>query len=105
MGYSSRRCRRPLEHDSKSTQGHVIKEPAVQAFLEQCNLPKRAGEVSLSEHLRPRFLPVDENPVRHVIAVDGGYTEVPVQTEFPSATVCFFQFGALIFSVEDLDAI
>ena len=31
----------------------------------------------------------------------GGYREIPVQTEFPSATIAFFQFGALTFNIED----
>lgn len=103
MGYTSRRGRRPNEYASKSAHGHVIQDAAVQDFLAHCNIPKRAGEVKLSEHLSVPFEPVANNPIRHVIAVDGGYNEEPVQKEFPSATVCFFQFGALIFSMADLE--
>jgi hypothetical protein len=103
MGYTSRRGRRPNEYASKSSHGHVIQDAVVQDFLAQCNLPKRAGEVKLSDHLSMPFEPVSDNPIRHVIAVDGGYNVVTVQKEFPSATVCFFQFGALVFSVADLE--
>jgi NurA domain len=103
MGYTSRRGRRPNEYASKSAHGHVINDPAMQDFLAQCSLPKRAGEVKLSEHLSVPFEPILDNPIHYVIAVDGGYNEVAVQKEFPSATVCFFQFGALIFSVADLE--
>jgi hypothetical protein len=103
MGYTSRRGRRPNEYASKSAHGHVIQDATVQEFLAQCSLPKRAGEVKLSDHLTVPFEPVPDNPIRHVIAVDGGYNEVAVQKEFPSATVCFFQFGALVFSVADLE--
>jgi hypothetical protein len=103
MGYTSRRGRRPNEYASKSAHGHVINDPAVQEFLTQCRLPKRAGEVKFSEHQSVAFDPVPHNPIEHVIAVDGGYNEVAVQKEFPSATVCFFQFGALVFSVADLE--
>ena len=46
---------------------------------------------------------MEENPIRHIIAIDGGYNEVVVQKEFPSSTICFFQIGSLIFSIEDLD--
>jgi hypothetical protein len=102
MGYTSRRGRRPNEYASKSAHGHVINDPMMQDFLAQCSLPKRAGEVKLSEHRVP-FEPLLDNPIQHVIAVDGGYNEVVVQKEFPSATVCFFQFGALVFSVADLE--
>jgi NurA domain len=103
MGYSSTWGRRPNEYASKSAHGHVINDAVVQEFLSQCNLPKRADDVKLSDHLSFRFEPILDNPVRHIIAIDGGYNEVIVQKEFPSATVCFFQFGALVFSVADLE--
>jgi hypothetical protein len=103
MGYTSRRGRRPSEYASKSAHGHVIQDPDVRDFLAQCNLPKKAGEVQLSDHLIVSFEPAANNPIKHVIAVDGGRNEVVVQKEFPSAKVCFFQFGALIFSVADLE--
>jgi hypothetical protein len=103
MGYTSRRGRRPNEYASKSAHGHVIQDAAVQDFLSRCRLPKRAGEVRLAGHLTVPFAPAPDNPIRHVIAVDGGYHEVAVQKEFPSATVCFFQFGALALSVADLE--
>lgn len=103
MGYTSRLGRRPNEYASKSAHGHVIQDADVQDFLAQCNLPKKAGEVKLADHLSVHFEPVADNPIKHVIAVDGGYNEVVVQKEFPSAKVCFFQFGALVFSVADLE--
>lgn len=103
MGYTSRRGRRPNEYASKSAHGHVIQDADVQDFLAQCNLPKKAGEVKLSDHQTVPFAPMPDNPIKHVIAVDGGYNEVVVQKEFPSAKVCFFQFGALVFSVADLE--
>jgi hypothetical protein len=103
MGYTSRHGRRPSEYASKSAHGHVIQDAAVQSFLAQCSMPKRAGEVKLSNHVTVAFEPAADNPIRHVIAIDGGYSEVAVQKEFPSATVCFFQFGALVFSVADLE--
>jgi len=103
MGYSSRTGRRPAEFASKAAHSHLIQDAEVQGFLTQCDLPKRAGDVKLSDHLSMLFDPVRDNPIEHVIAIDGGYTEVAVQKEFPSATVCFFQFGALIFSVADLE--
>jgi len=105
MGYSSRRGRRPNEHASRASHGHVIKDPVVQAFLAKCELPKCASEISLEGPLCISYEPLTENPIRHIIAIDGGYSEIPVRLEFPSATVCFFQIGALIFSVEDLESL
>jgi len=105
MGYSSRRGRRPNENASKSAHSYVVKDPDVQTFLAECNLPKKSADVSLIDQISVEYKPVSTNPIRHVIAVDGGYTEVVVEKEFPSSTLCFFQFGALIFSIEDLETI
>ena len=102
MGYSSRRGKRPQEYASKSAHGHVIKDAVVQAFLSRCNLPKSAEDVAVDYGGLYHYESA-KNPIQHFIAVDGGYTEVAVRTEFPSATVCFFQFGALIFSLNDLE--
>ena len=103
MAYASKYGRRPTEYASKSAHSQVVNDPLVRAFLEKCSLPKRADEVSFSDHRELPFEPVSDNPIRHVIAIDGGYDEVMVRSEFPSSPMCFFQFGALIFSVEDLE--
>jgi hypothetical protein len=103
MAYASKYGRRPTEYASKSAHSQVVNDPLVRAFLEKCSLPKRADEISFSDHRELPFEPVSDNPIRHVIAIDGGYDEVMVRSEFPSSPMCFFQFGALIFSVEDLE--
>jgi hypothetical protein len=105
VGYTSRTGRRPNEYASKSAHAYVVKDPTVQAFLADCETPKKADCVDLSAH---EHLFADKNisnPIKYVIAIDGGYSEVVVRPEFPSATICFFQFGALIFSIDDLEAL
>ncbi len=103
MGYVSRRGRRPDEYASKSSHGEIVKDAAVQDFLKQCQLPRRAEDVRLPEANLIALRPPEINRIEHVIAVDGGYSEVAVQPEFPSSTICFFQFGALMFDTDDLD--
>jgi hypothetical protein len=105
VGYSSKRGRRPVEYASRSSHSYVINDPSVKAFLDQCRLPVDVDQVDLSDHQIIEAPILEGNPIKHVIAVDGGYTEVAVRKEFPSSTLTFFQFGALIFSVEDLDEI
>lgn len=105
MAYASRHGRRPAEYASKSAHSHVINDVSVQEFLAQCEMPKCAGDVMFSERMKVPYRPVSDNPIKHIIAIDGGYSEIAVQTEFPSATICFFQMGALIFSVYDLETI
>ena len=102
MPYPSRYGRRPQEYASKSSHGPIIQDPAVQDFLKQCILPRKAEDIELGDYLQISYQPVEPNPIRYVIAIDGGYTEVPVQERFPSATIAFFQFGALFFDVEHL---
>jgi hypothetical protein len=48
---------------------------------------------------------VGSNPIEHVIAFDGGYVEIIVRPQFPSATMAFIQCGALSFSIKDLEGI
>lgn len=105
MGYTSKHGRRPSEYASKSAHSHIINDQSLQEFLKQCNLPKLASEVTLDDCDRLIYQSVAKNPIRNVVAIDGGYTEVAVQTGFPSSTVCFFQIGALIFSIDDLDGL
>lgn len=94
-----------MEQASKSAHGYVVRDDEVQKFLKRCALPRAASEVELGEHTLVDVKATGANPIRHIVAVDSGYTEVPVQTRFPSSTVCFFQFGVLSFSVADLEGL
>lgn len=105
MGYMRRYGRRPMEYASKTSHGYIINDPYVKEFLSFCELPKRAFQVSLEDHLVLPVKKTEKNPISHIIAIDGGYNHVYVQKEFPSSTICFFQFGSLIFSIEDLNNI
>lgn len=103
MGYSSKKGKRPAEYASKASHGYVIKDPVVQEFLNKCNRPKPVSDINLSDKYRLQLENPKKNPIKHIIAIDGGNTEVPVQKEYPSATISFFQFGTLFFNIEDLE--
>mgnify|MGYP005817846249 CR=1 FL=1 len=105
MAYVSKNGRRPAEFASKSSHTQVINNAAVQEFLQHGNVPKKAEEIHLPSGNLLKFEPADDNPISHIVAIDGGFEEIPVQSEFPSSTICFFQFGALIFSISDLEKI
>lgn len=105
MGYSSRFGNRGYEFASKTAHSYIVRSPEVQAFLSTCQLPRRASEVSFDRSLLKRYSPVEHDPIRTIVAIDGGYTEVVVQPDFPSSTICFFQFGVLLFGVEDLKSL
>ena len=90
MGYASRHGRRPPEFASKASHSHVIRSQVVKDLLTRCILPKRASEVDLPEDRLYPYRAVEPNPVRHVIAVDGGSRVEEVQKGFPSSQVAFF---------------
>jgi len=64
-----------------------------------------AAEVDIPAELLVSIEPPVKNPIKKIIAIDGGYTDIMVRKEFPSSTLCFIQFGALVFSVSDLEEI
>lgn len=105
MGYSSKKGKRPAEYASKASHGYVIKDPVVQEFINKCNLPKPVSDIDLDDKYRLQLNTPKNNPIKHIIAIDGGNTEVPVQKEYPSATITFFQFGTLFFNIEDLEGL
>jgi hypothetical protein len=104
MAYASS-GRKPFEYASKSNHSHVISDPTVQALLSACKLPGTEQHIDLNIHKLLHHIPATNNPVEHIIAVDGGYAEIEVRPQFPSATMAFLQCGALSFSVKDLESI
>ena len=103
MAYISRKGKKPFEYASKSSHSNIINDSTVVSFLNQCLLPKNCQDVDFQNHFM--FCPdeIKDNPIRFVIAVDGSYSEISVKKEFPSSTISFFQFGALTFSISDLE--
>jgi hypothetical protein len=100
MGYSSDGPK-PFERASRAQHHHIINDTSVQALIGRCWLPA-PSEKPAFQSILVQQQPVDADPVAYVIAVDGGYAETPVRTEFPSASIAFLQFGALLFRQEDL---
>jgi hypothetical protein len=94
---------KPYERASKSSHHHIVNDESVLAALKSLYLPPKSDNVSLKE-LLCNFQPI-ETTIQHVVAVDGGYTEVPLRDGYPSAAIHFFQFGALHFRIEDLVAL
>ena len=78
---------------------------AVKDFLTNCELPKSVDEVEISDTMLQQVPQINSNPIKHIIAIDGGLTPVSVKKEFPSSTITFFQFGILSFSVSDLEGL
>lgn len=101
MAYSSVRNRKPMERASKISHAEVINNSQVQQFLETCTIPYPPEPGFMDELLAPIPQP-SATRIRAVIAIDGGYREVPVRERFPSATITFFSFGPLLLNLQDL---
>lgn len=102
MSYSSKGPK-PFERASKSSHHHIINDAVVSEALKGLHLPPKSAGSDLKSQLI-QFKP-QKTSIAHVVAIDGGYTEVPVRDGYPSATILFFQFGALHFLIEDLKAL
>ena len=103
MSYSAK-GNRPAEWASKSSHHHIIKDEAVQEILERLWMPDADPGPGLAERIHEHD-PVNDSRIQHVIAVDGGYTETVVRKEYPSSTIHFFQFGAVLIKLDDLEHI
>lgn len=105
MSYSSD-GKKPFELASKSSHSHIINDSYVKDFLGDCSLPPVNIDIDFTK-LPNVFSLSEENidNIKHVIAFDGGFSDVIVRKEFPSATFAFIQIGALFFDMADLKAL
>lgn len=104
MAYSSDGPK-PFERASKASHGHIIKNEYLQDFLSNCELPKTKYDLENFDFNFYKIFELERNPIKNIITIDGGSTQVAVRSRFPSSIITFYQFGALIFSVDDLDKI
>ena len=100
------RSHKPNEWAAKINHTHIINDPFVKNFIGGCSFPKELTEIQKGDvqHFK---IPDNNtaNSIRHVIAVDGGYTTVEVRKNFPSSQFAFFQFGSVLLDLEDLESL
>ena len=103
MAYSNPSGRRPFEYASKAAHHHIINDPNVDALLRSCWVPPEAEAVDISKSNTVKASgDLDAIGIKYIVCIDGGYTETVIRARYPSVKVCFFQFGALTFTVSDL---
>ncbi len=100
MAYGQMKGRKPFERASKIAHTHILNNPEVQAFVGTCVLPSAPDKANLELLQKP--LPDSPRRIEHVIAVDGGMTEVSIRKDFPTAAIAFMTFGPLTLSLKDL---
>lgn len=101
MAYSSTRGRKPMERASKISHAEIINSAQVQDFLAHCTVPEPADEEVISDLAVPMTPPASSR-INLIVAIDGGFREIPVRERYPSATLTFFTFGPLLLQMQDL---
>lgn len=104
MAYTSRGFK-PIEMASKSSHSNIIKNEYLKDFISKCELPRTREDLKDYNFDFTEVLDFSKNPIKHIIAIDGGSSQIAVREKFPSTVITFYQFGALIFETEDLEEI
>lgn len=102
MSYGNELSSKPFERASKSSHTNIINDDVVRAFLSKCRIPPYQEEIDDEDINLQMLEEPSKNPIKNIIAIDGGYSNVSVKEDFPSSTIAFFQFGALFFKHQDL---
>ena len=102
MSYGNDNSNKPFERASKTAHTNIINDTAVKNFLGQCEMPPFQADID-EQDIKKEFIDdISINPIKNIVTIDGGYTNVIVKEDFPSSTIAFFQFGALFFKYKDL---
>ncbi|MEY8312333.1 hypothetical protein AALA61_10130 [Oscillospiraceae bacterium 42-9] len=102
MSYGNDYSNKPFERASKTSHTNIINDTTVQSFLSKCKIPPYHEEIDDKDIELLTLEEPTKNPIKNIITIDGGYTNVFVKEDFPSSTIAFFQFGALFFKHQDL---
>lgn len=102
MSYGNDYSNKPFERASKTSHTNIINDTTVQSFLSKCKMPPYHEEIDDKDIELLMLEEPTKNPIKNIITIDGGYTNVFVKEDFPSSTIAFFQFGALFFKHQDL---
>lgn len=87
---------------SKASHSQIINDTHIQEFLKGCKFPKKPDPEEVETNEIVRAIDRVDLGVKHILTVDGSYTTVNVKKNFPSSQIAFFQFGAILFTTDDL---
>ena len=105
MSYGNSYSNKPFERASKTAHTAIINDVEVANFLSKCTPPPYENTIEDGDFGEDYVSEMVHNPIKNIIAIDGGYTDVIIRKQFPSWTMAFFQFGPLFFKVKDLKSL
>lgn len=97
MSYGNDYSNKPFERASKTSHTNIINDTAVQSFLSKCKIPPYHEEIDDKDIELHMLEEPTENPIKNIITVDGGYTNVFIKEDFPSSTIAFFSIRSIVF--------
>ena len=100
---NSFKTRKSFRWTAKANHSQIINDDYIKIFLKGCRFPKKPSlDDEKSKEQLVKISPKDIAK-KYILTVDGSYTLVQTQKEFPSSEIAFFQFGAIAFETDDLD--
>ena len=93
---------KPAEYASHSSQTPLILDKDINEFLKDCYYPKHANEELKNEMNIQKIQTPKNNPIKKILAIDGGYNEIMIGQSYPSSTMAFFRYGVNYFQLDDL---
>ena len=97
------KTRRTFSWTAKANHSQIVNDDYIQDFLKGCRFPKKPSlDEEKSKNIVNKISSKDLSK-KYILTVDGSYTLVQTQKEFPSSEIAFFQFGAIAFETDDLD--
>lgn len=86
---------------SRANHSQIINDDYIQSFLRGCRFPCMPNADDVETKVVESIESCDLGE-KHILTVDGSYTVVSAQKDYPSSQIAFFQFGAILFTTEDL---
>lgn len=88
---------------SRSNHSQLINDEHIQTFLKECSFPKRPmKEDDPTNEIIGLISEREPSKVKNILTVDGSYVTISANKDYPSSEIAFFQFGAILFSFDDL---
>lgn len=100
---SSFKTRKSFSWTAKANHSQIVNDDYIKSFLKGCRFPKKPSLDDEKSKELIKKIPSKDISKKHILTVDGSYTLVQTQKEFPSSEIAFFQFGAIAFETDDLD--
>ncbi len=92
MAYSGRK--RPPEKASKIAHSKIINNDLIQNCLNQCDFLEKREKIALEDYNIINLTEIKDSPIKKIFSIDGSYTNIFINEDFPSSQLVFFQYAA-----------